>query len=48
MDLDVTIEDSKYYTRPFTVRTILNLIPDTDVLENVCTENEKDRVHIKK
>ena len=33
---------------PFTIKTMLNLIPDTDVLENVCTENEKDRVHIKK
>jgi len=48
MDLEVTLEDPKYYTRPFTVRTMLNLIPDTDVLENICVENEKDRVHIKK
>jgi hypothetical protein len=48
MDLEVTLEDPKYYTRPFTVRTMLNLIPDSDVLENVCAENEKDRAHIKK
>lgn len=48
MDLEVTLEDPKYYTRPFTIKTMLNLIPDTDVLENVCVENEKDRVHIKK
>jgi hypothetical protein len=47
MDLEVTIEDPKYYTRPFTVRTTLNLIPDSDVLENVCAENEKDRAHMK-
>ncbi|HTM14407.1 MAG TPA: hypothetical protein VL127_15905, partial [Bryobacteraceae bacterium] len=47
MDLEVTLEDRKFYTRPFTIKTMLNLIPDSDVLENVCAENEKDRVHIK-
>ena len=48
MDLEVTVEDAKYYTKPFTVKTMLNLIPDTDVLENVCAENEKDRAHVQK
>jgi hypothetical protein len=46
MDLEVTLEDPKYYTRPFTVKTELNLIPDSDVLEFVCGENEKDRAHM--
>jgi len=48
MDLDVTVEDPKYYTRPITLKTQLNLIPDSDVIENVCTENEKDRSHLDK
>jgi hypothetical protein len=48
MDLEVTLEDSKYYTRPFTLNTQLNLIPDSDVLETVCTENEKDAIHMEK
>jgi hypothetical protein len=48
MDLEVTLDDPKYYTRPFTIKTVLNLIPDSDVLENVCAENEKDLVHLKK
>jgi hypothetical protein len=48
MDLEVTLEDPKYYTRPFTVKTELNLIPDGDVLEFVCGENEKDRAHVAK
>jgi len=47
MDLEVTLEDPKFYTRPFTIKTNLNLIPDSDVLENICAENEKDRAHIK-
>ena len=42
MDLEVTFEDPKYYTRPFTLKTELNLIPDSDLLEFVCNENEKD------
>lgn len=46
MDLAVTIDDPKYYTRPYTFRTQLNLIPYSDVLEYVCTEDEKDRSHI--
>jgi hypothetical protein len=48
MDLEITIEDPKYYTRPFTIKTGLNLIPDSDVLEFVCGENEKDRIHLEK
>jgi len=45
IDLEVAFNDPKYYTRPFGFKTTLNLMPDTDVLEYVCNENEKDRVH---
>ncbi len=45
MDLEVNIEDSKYYTRPFGFKTQLNLMADSDVLEYICGENEKDNVH---
>ena len=41
-DLEVTFDDPTYYTRPFGFKTTLTLIPDSDVLEYVCTENEKD------
>src|SRR5262245_49837758 len=46
MDLEITFNDPKYYTRPFSLKTALNLIPDSDLLEYVCNENEKDRPHI--
>lgn len=46
MDLELTIDDPKMYTRPFTVKTGFRLLPDTDILESVCAENEKDRVHL--
>jgi hypothetical protein len=48
MDLELTIDDPKTYTKPFTVKSTEVLIPDSDVLEYVCTENEKDRSHLGK
>ena len=47
MDLEITFNDAKYYSQPFGIKTTLTLQPDTDVLDYVCTENEKDRVHYK-
>ena len=48
IDLDIRYEDPTYYTRPFTNKTTLNLIPDSDIIEFVCTENEKDMEHLGK
>jgi hypothetical protein len=48
IDLEIRYDDPKYYTRPFTNKTTLNLIPDSDIIEFVCTENEKDLSHLKK
>jgi hypothetical protein len=47
MDLEITIDDPKNYTRPFTVKVISRLVPDSDILESVCAENEKDLIHLK-
>jgi len=46
MDLQITVEDPKMYTRPFTIKYTQRLLPDTDILESVCTENEKDRAQL--
>jgi len=46
--MEITFDDPKYYTRSFTVKIGLRLIPDSDVLEYACAENEKDRVHLGK
>jgi hypothetical protein len=48
IDLEIRYEDAKYYTRPFANKTTLNLIPDSDIIEYVCTENEKDKEHADK
>jgi hypothetical protein len=47
MDMQVTINDPKMYTTPFTLKVPYRLLPDTDVVESICAENEKDRAHIK-
>jgi hypothetical protein len=37
----VTFDDPVAYTRPWTVTLPFNLLPDTELIENIC-ENEKD------
>jgi hypothetical protein len=46
MELQVTLEDPRVYTRPVTVKYTQTLVPDTDILEYVCNENERDRAHL--
>ena len=45
IEIEVTIDDPKNYTKPFTVKSNQVLRADTDLLEFVCSENEKDANH---
>lgn len=45
MELQITIDDAKTFTKPFTIKVSQLLIPDSDVIETVCAENERDRAH---
>ena len=45
MDVQITIDDSKAYTRPWTITENFELQPDTELIEFVC-ENEKDIEHL--
>ena len=47
MDLTVTIDDPEMYTKPLSYTVTEVLLPDSDVLETVCNENEKDLAHIR-
>jgi hypothetical protein len=40
--VEVTVEDSKIYSRPFTFKFNQLLLPDPDLIESFC-ENEKNR-----
>jgi hypothetical protein len=46
MDVVITIDDNKAYTKPWTVTLPLRLLPDTELLEYVCNENNKDLEHL--
>lgn len=42
MDIQVTIDDPKAHTRPWGTTVQVTLIPDTDLMEFICLENERD------
>jgi hypothetical protein len=46
LDVAITFDDPKIYNKPFTVNVTHLLQADTDILEYVCNENEKDRAHM--
>jgi len=46
LDVQVTIDDPKVYTKAFSITFTELLQPDSDVTEYFCNENEKDRSHI--
>jgi hypothetical protein len=46
LDIELTIDDPKAYTRPWTVTVGATLLPDADLIEFVCNENEKDLPHL--
>jgi hypothetical protein len=42
VELTVTVTDPQTFTKPITFSVVLDLLPDTDVFEHYCLENEKD------
>ena len=46
LNLSLTIDDPKAYTKPWMVEEMMELVPDTELLEFVCNENEKDLKHL--
>ena len=46
MDVQITIDDPKAYTKPWDVTLPLVYQPDTEMIEYICTENEKDLSHL--
>jgi hypothetical protein len=46
LEIQVTIDDPKAYTKPWTVTEVMELIPNTDLLEFVCNENNRDLPHL--
>ena len=45
LEIEVTIDDPKAYVKPLKYTLKATLVPDEDLLEYFCTENEKDVQH---
>jgi len=45
LEIQITIDDPGAYTAPFTYTVKATLVPEDDLLEYFCTENEKDSQH---
>ena len=47
LELELTVDDAKAYTKPFTVKFTQRLMPDDELIEFVCQENELSSAHFK-
>jgi hypothetical protein len=46
LEIDVTIDDPKAYTRPWTVRVNQRIMVDSEMMEFICNENNRDPQHM--
>jgi hypothetical protein len=47
LQVDITVDDPKAYTKPWTVRVDQRILPDQELIEFVCNENQQFRRRIK-
>ena len=47
LQIDITLEDPKAYTKPWTVRVDQRILPDEEPIEFICNENQQLRRRIK-
>jgi len=45
LEATITVDDPKTYVKPVTIRVGFRLVPDTELLESFCSEDEKDLAH---
>ncbi len=48
LEIDITIDDPKAYTKPFFVRVNQHIMVDQEMIEFICNENERSTEHIAK
>ena len=46
MEIEITVDDPKAYTKPWTVKVNHRIMLNTELIEFVCQENEKDVPHL--
>jgi hypothetical protein len=46
LEIEITVDDLKGYTKPWTIKMNQTIKLDTDLLDYICLENEKDVQHL--
>ena len=46
LEIEITVDDPKTFTKPWTVKLNQRLLPDTDLIEFVCLENNRSLPHL--
>ncbi len=47
LEIQVTVDDPKAYTKPWTVTLKQRIVVDTELVDEICLENERDLTHLK-
>jgi hypothetical protein len=47
LDIQVTVDDPKAYTKPWTVTLKQRIVVDTELIDEMCLENEQSLKHLK-
>ena len=47
LEVQVTVDDPKAYTKPWTVTLHQRIVVDTDLIDEICLENEQSLKHLK-
>ena len=48
LEIDVIVDDPKAYTKPWSVTVKQRLMPDNELMEFICNENERSSSHFVK
>ena len=46
IEIELTVDDPKAYTKPWTVKLTQQIVVDTDLIDEICLENEKSSQHM--
>ena len=46
LQVEITVDDPKVYTRPWTVNITQKILLDHELIEFICGENERDVQHL--
>jgi len=46
LEIEITVDDPKAYTKPWTIKLDQTIKLDTELIDSVCHENEKDVQHL--